>query len=427
LAYGYGKGLKQTIVVYDFGGGTFDISVLELRDNVFEVKATGGNTFLGGVDFDNKLAGHVIAEFKQAHNIDLARDPMSHQRVTDACEKAKIDLSTMNEARINIPYIAQGPEGPLNLDMTIKRDQFEEMIGPLVDKAMEITAKVVRESKLGKDQIEQVLLVGGSTRIPLVAKKVAEFFGKPPSKGVHPDEAVALGAAIMADALVNRESDIQLLDVLPINLAIALPNGRTMPIFDRNTSVPNQKMKVFTTSKDNQDSLKVQLVQGDSEKVDECEPIGEFVFRGIHPAAKGKARVEMVFTINSEGLLSLSARDPDTGVEQSGVLTVSDTVQKTYHQDLIQPKKPVEKKEAQKVITRTVTQEKKLKAAEAPTPKPVPSSPSAPNASARKGTPAPAQKAAAPPPRPAKPAKPARPAGKGLFARIRGWFQKKKT
>ncbi len=367
LAYGYGKGLKQRVAIFDLGGGTFDVSILELRDNVFEVKATGGNTFLGGVDFDNKLVEHVVAEFEKAHGVNLAKDPMSHQRLKDACERAKIDLSTRSEARLHIPYIAMGPEGPLNLDVTVTRDQFEAMLGPLIDHTLEVTRHVIDDSGWTSDQIDSVLLVGGSTRVPLVARRVEEFFGKQPSKNVHPDEAVALGAAVMADSIVNHQSDIQLLDVLPIGIGIGLPSGKVLHVFKRNTPVPNQKMKVFTTSRDNQDSLKIKVVQGDTDQVAKSEIIGDFVFRGIHPAAKGQAKVEVIFTINMEGILQVTARDPDTGVEQSGTLQVSSTMQKTFKKDLIQPKKPAPKKEVQKVIGSTVTREKKISA---PTPPP---------------------------------------------------------
>jgi len=361
LAYGFGKGLHQKLLIYDLGGGTFDVSILELRNNVFEVKATGGNTFLGGVDFDNQVLGYVLDDFKSKHNADLAKDPMSHQRVKDASEQAKIDLSSLPETRINIPYISQGPEGPLNLDLTMRRETFEELVKPSIKETLNLCEKVLNESGLQKEEIDAVLLVGGSTRVPLVAKMVADFIGKPPSKNVHPDEAVALGAAILADSLVNKESDIMLLDVLPINIGIGLPNGKLLPVFARNTAVPNQKMKVFTTSRDNQESLKIKVMQGDSERADECELIGEFIFRGIHPAPKGKARVEVLFQMSNEGILSVNARDPDTGVEQSGELKVSSTLQKTFKKDLIQPKKPAEKKEAQKTVTRTVTRERTLK------------------------------------------------------------------
>jgi molecular chaperone DnaK len=427
LAYGYGKGMHQRAVVFDLGGGTFDVSILELRNNTFEVRATGGNTFLGGVDFDNKLVEHLVKDFKAAHNLDLARDPMSHQRLKDACEQAKIDLSTMPSTRINIPFIAAGPEGPLALDLTVKREQFEEMIRPLVEETITVTARVLDESGWSKDQIDAVLLVGGSTRIPMVAQMVADFFGKQPSKNVHPDEAVALGAAIMADSIVNRDSDIQLLDVLPINIGIGLPNGRTVPLFERNSSVPNQKLKTFTTSKDNQDTLKIKVIQGDSEKVADCELIGDFIFRGIHPAPKGKARVEVIFSISNEGILSVTAHDPDTGVEQTGVLQVTSSTEHHFRQDLIQHRQPAILKETQKVITQAVVREKKLKTAE-PAPAPGPAAP----APASKGSsgPSPAGKAdtgprtavkTTTPPKPVKPPKPPKP---GLFVRLQRWLKK---
>jgi len=427
LAYGYGKGMHQRAVVFDLGGGTFDVSILELRNNTFEVRATGGNTFLGGVDFDNKLVEHLVKDFKAAHNLDLARDPMSHQRLKDACEQAKIDLSTMPSTRINIPFIAAGPEGPLALDLTVKREQFEEMIRPLVEETITVTARVLDESGWSKDQIDAVLLVGGSTRIPMVAQMVADFFGKQPSKNVHPDEAVALGAAIMADSIVNRDSDIQLLDVLPINIGIGLPNGHTVPLFERNSSVPNQKLKTFTTSKDNQDTLKIKVVQGDSEKVADCELIGDFIFRGIHPAPKGKARVEVIFSISNEGILSVTAHDPDTGVEQTGVLQVTSSTEHHFRQDLIQHRQPAILKETQKVITQAVVREKKLKTAE-PAPAPGPAAP----APASKGSsgPSPAGKAdtgprtavkTTTPPKPVKPPKPPKP---GLFVRLQRWLKK---
>ena len=427
LAYGYGKGMHQRAVVFDLGGGTFDVSILELRNNTFEVRATGGNTFLGGVDFDNKLVEHLVKDFKAAHNLDLARDPMSHQRLKDACEQAKIDLSTMPSTRINIPFIAAGPEGPLALDLTVKREQFEEMIRPLVEETITVTARVLDESGWSKDQIDAVLLVGGSTRIPMVAQMVADFFGKQPSKNVHPDEAVALGAAIMADSIVNRDSDIQLLDVLPINIGIGLPNGHTVPLFERNSSVPNQKLKTFTTSKDNQDTLKIKVVQGDSEKVADCELIGDFIFRGIHPAPKGKARVEVIFSISNEGILSVTAHDPDTGVEQTGVLQVTSSTEHHFRQDLIQHRQPAILKETQKVITQAVVREKKLKTAE-PAPAPGPAAPAPPT----KGSsgPSPAGKAdtgprtavkTTTPPKPVKPPKPPKP---GLFVRLQRWLKK---
>jgi len=437
LAYGHGKGLQQKVAIYDLGGGTFDVTVLEVRDNVFEVKATGGNTFLGGVDFDNRLIEHVIGEFKDQHGIDLNKDPVSHQRVKDACEQAKIDLSTRAESRIHIPYIAQGKDGPLNIDTAITKDKFEELIGPGVKETLDIARKVIDESGWKLAEIDAVLLVGGSTRVPLVARMVEDYFRKAPSKNVHPDEAVALGAAILADAIVNKDSEIMLLDVLPINLNIGLPGDKVLPVFNRNTSVPNQKKKVFTTSKDNQDSLKIKLVQGDSDKASECESIGEFTFRGIHPAPKGKAKVEVVFKIDAEGILHLTAKDPDTGTEQTGMLQMSGTIQKTFKKDLIKKKAPVAKKESKKVISTSVTREKKITA-----PKPTDSKPKMqkadvkfsngplfddkskkPSAPAKK---APAKKAApqkssTPPPPPPPPAKEPKP---GIIDRIKAWLKR---
>ncbi len=369
LAYGFAKGFKQKLAIYDFGGGTFDVSILDVRGNVFEVKATGGDTFLGGVDFDNRLAEWVMHHFEKEHGIDLSRDPMSHQRITDACEQAKIDLSIRTETRINIPYITAGPEGPINLDMAIKREEFEELTHDLVDNTLKSCQRVMDDCKLRPEDIDAVLLVGGSTRIPIVARSVEKFFGKSPSKAIHPDEAVALGAALLADSLAGKsEEQVVLLDVLPITIGLHGAGGKTIPIFERNTSIPNQKMKAFTTSRDNQKSLKLKLLQGDSIEAKDNEIIGELVFSGIRPAPKGKAKVEVLFNISQEGILSLSARDSDTGLEQESQLKIENDRHKVRHPELITPKKPVEKKEAEKLITRTVTKEVKLKAATAPPP-----------------------------------------------------------
>jgi len=362
IAYGFGKGLNQTIAVYDLGGGTFDISILEVRNNIFEVKATGGDTFLGGVDFDNRLAEWVFYHFEKQYHIDLSKDPIAHQRVQDACELAKIELSSMPQARIHIPYITMGDDGPINIDLTIKREEFEQLIEDLVDSTLKSCEKVLDDCKLRVEDIDAVLLVGGSSRVPLVARKVAEFFKKQPSKAIHPDEAVALGAAILADSLAGSKSqEIMLLDVLPINIGIKLGGDRVLTIFERNSPVPNQKKKIFTTSKDNQTSLHLTILQGDSSKASECVPIGDFKFTGLKPAPKGKSRVEVTFTISPEGVLSLSAIDPDTGAEQKSTIKVESSQTKIYHQKLVEPKKPVSTKQEEKVITRTVIRERKLK------------------------------------------------------------------
>jgi molecular chaperone DnaK len=422
LAYGHGKDLKQKVVIFDLGGGTFDVTVLDIRGEVFEVKSTGGNTFLGGVDFDNAIIDKIAADFKDQHAIDLTREPMSHQRLKDAAEQAKIDLSSRPETRIHVPYIAQGPDGPITLDVKLTRDEFNALIKPKIDQTIDIAARVISESGWKNQDLDAILLVGGSTRIPLVAQMVEEFFGKPPSKNVHPDEAVALGAAILADSIVNHDSDIKLLDVLPINLNLALPTGKTLPLFQRNSSVPNQKLKIFTTSKDNQDTLKIKLVQGDSEKVDECEAIGDFVFRGIHPAPKGMAKVEATFIINNEGILHITARDPDSGVEQTGTLQVSDCGARTFKHQI--EKKEPPKKEAQKVITSSVTREVKLNL---PTPPPKPPDKKAASKSGPQtpitGPGAPAKPITAPRPEHPKPVYQPKP---GLLDRIKAFFAGKK-
>ncbi len=424
IAYGFGKGLNQTIAVYDLGGGTFDISILEVRNNIFEVKATGGDTFLGGVDFDNRLVEWVFYHFEKQYGIDLSKDPIAHQRVQDACELAKIELSSMPQARIHIPYITMGDDGPINIDLTIKREEFEQLIEDLVDSTLKSCEKVLDDCKLRVEDIDAVLLVGGSSRVPLVARKVAEFFKKQPSKAIHPDEAVALGAAILADSLAGSKSqEIMLLDVLPINIGIKLGGDRVLTIFERNSPVPNQKKKIFTTSKDNQTSLHLTILQGDSSKASECVPIGDFKFTGLKPAPKGKSRVEVTFTISPEGVLSLSAIDPDTGAEQKSTIKVESSQTKIYHQKLVEPKKPVSTKQEEKVITRTVIRERKLKV------------PSQPEGEAKKkeqvqaSQPKPTQPQATQKPAIQKPSPPASASPKkeekeGLLKKLFSWFKR---
>ena len=334
---------------------------------MFEVLATGGDTFLGGMDIDNRLAELVVQRFQKEHRIDLGNDPISHQRIRDACEQAKIELSNRPETRISIPFITMGPAGPLNIDLTVKREEFEQLCGDLVEKTMVTCRQVMQDAKLKPEDLDAVLLVGGTTRIPLVAKKVADCFGKPPSKGIHPDEAVALGAAIMADSLTRKGGDeIQLLDVLPMTIGIQAASGKMVPIFPRNSPYPNQKQKVFTTSKDNQASLKLTILQGDNPSAQENEIIGDLTFSGIHPAPQGQAKAEITFTLNHEGILTVSARDPNTGAARESVLQIQSGTAKPLHLDLIMLKKPVEKRAGETVIAATATREKKLKAGTAP-------------------------------------------------------------
>jgi len=309
LAYGWGKHLQQRVAVYDLGGGTFDLSLLEVRDNVYEVKATGGDTFLGGVDFDNRLMDHIMNTFQKDSGVDLSDDALALQRVKDACERAKIDLSTKQDARINIPFIAMGDDGPVNLDITVTRDQFNSMVEDLVDSTLDTCKFVLEDAAWTTDDVQEVLLVGGQTRMPFVQEKVGEFFDKQPSKGVHPDEAVAIGAALMAYSLTEvSEYKITLIDVLPMSIGVALAKDRFHKIFPRNTSIPNATSMVFTTSKDNQKQLKLKICQGENDKGSENELLGEFVFTGISPAPKGQARLEVILKLSPEGMLTVEAK-----------------------------------------------------------------------------------------------------------------------
>ncbi len=341
------------------------MSILEVRNHIFEVKATGGDTFLGGVDFDQRLTEWVFYKFGKDHDLDLSKDPVAHQRILDACEQAKIELSGRTSARINIPYIAMGESGPVNIDLTVERESFEQLIMDLVNSTLKTCDQVLADAKIKPEGLDSVILVGGSTRIPIVATKVAEFFQKPLSKAVNPDEAVAIGAAILADTIARgRDQDLMLLDVLPITIGIKVGGNNVMSIFPRNSSVPNQKQKIFTTSKDNQASLTLSILQGDSPNAKECIPIGEFQFSGLRQALKGQARMEVTFTISPEGILSVSALDPDTGKQEKSIIQVSGTQSKTLHQNLIEPKKAASSGAAETVITRTLTRERHIKVPE---------------------------------------------------------------
>ncbi len=347
LAYGWGKHKNEKVAVYDLGGGTFDISLLEVRDNVYEVKATGGDTFLGGVDFDNRLIELVLEQFKGETGVDLYKDAVALQRVKDACERAKIDLSTKQEARINIPYIAMTDDGPANLDITVDRDKLESRVNDLLERTLEKCRDVLGDTGWAPDEIDDVLLVGGQTRMPVVGKRVGEFFGKAPSKGVHPDEAVAIGAALMAYSMTTgADYKITLIDVLPMSIGVMLAKDRFHKIFPKNTTIPNATSMVFTTSKDNQTQLKLKIAQGESEKASENELLGEFVFSGIPPAPKGQAKLEVILKLSPEGLLSVSAQDPDTKKWiETNITVTSGITQKTHKSKLIEKKEPPKKKE----------------------------------------------------------------------------------
>jgi molecular chaperone DnaK len=315
LAYGLGKRLDERVLVYDLGGGTFDVSIIEIRDRVFEVKATGGDVFLGGVDIDDAIMAHVLDAFRQKHGIDLSSDPVAMQRVKDVAERVKIDLSSRTEAPFSIPFITMTPQGqPLNLDLRFERARLEELTRHLVDRTLEITLAVMADAGVTPADIAQVMLVGGQTRMPAVQDRLTKLFGKPPSKAVHPDEAVAVGAALYGWSL--RESSdlkLQLLDVIPMAIGIEQAGGAMHVIFPRNASIPNARAIAATNSVAGQSELVVRMFQGDRPRTAENEILGEFTFNGARPAAPGETRLEILFELSVEGILTVSATDLDTG------------------------------------------------------------------------------------------------------------------
>ena len=325
LAYGVGRHLKQTVLVYDLGGGTFDVSIIEIRDRVFEVKSTGGDIFLGGLDFDNAMIRFVLGEFKQKHGIDLSTDPVAMQRIKDLSERTKMDLSSRTEVPFSIPFITMTPQGiPLNIEMTFTRKKLEELRSHLIDRSMKITERVLVDSQIPPGNIEEVMLVGGQTRMPLVQERLAKFFGMPPSKGVNPDEAVAIGAALYAHSLEdNSNLKLQLLDVIPMAIGLERAGGEFHTVFPRNAAIPNAKQLQATTSYDNQEALAMRIFQGESKVVKDNELLGEFTFSGIRPAPVGEVQVEVTFDVNVEGILTMSARDPASGREMKTTVRVT--------------------------------------------------------------------------------------------------------
>ncbi len=315
LAYGLGRNLNQRIAVYDLGGGTFDISVIDIKGRIFEVVATGGDTFLGGVDFDDRVMQWVLETFLKSTGVDLSFDRVAVQRIRDAAEAAKIELSGAMRTRIHIPYIANGETGPLDIDVELTREKLEELTMDLVDRTIANVDRILREAGSSKAQIDEVLLVGGQSRMPLVQRKVTDFMGRPPSKGVHPDEAVGIGASIMAHSLAGASSteEVTLLDVLPMPIGINKVDGSMHVLFPKNQPLPDYKTRTLTTSKDNQRSIMLRIYQGEATLCADNELLGTFVFSGIRPAPKGKVQIEVTFHIDSEGILNLTARDKGTG------------------------------------------------------------------------------------------------------------------
>lgn len=316
LAYGLDKGGDGKILVFDLGGGTFDVSILELGDGVFEVKATNGNTHLGGDDFDNKVMEWMISEFKKETGIDLSQDKMAEQRLKEAAEKAKIELSTVLSTNINLPFITADATGPKHLDLTLTRAKFNELTEDLVQATMEPTKKAIADSGYTIDEIDKIILVGGSSRIPAVQDAIKSILGKEPSKGVNPDECVAIGAAIQAGVLVGDVKDVLLLDVTPLSLGIETLGGVFTKIIDRNTTIPTSGSQVFSTAVDNQPSVDVHVLQGEREMAADNKTLGRFELTGIPAAPRGVPRIEVTFNIDANGIVNVSAKDLGTGKEQ---------------------------------------------------------------------------------------------------------------
>ena len=316
LAYGFGRGLEQKVVVYDLGGGTFDVSILELGEGTYQVLSTYGDTFLGGVDFDNHIVEYAMELFEKEQGVDLVGDRVALQRLKEAAENAKKELSVREEASISVPFIYQDENGTRDLNMRLMREKLEKMVEPLVDRTIQICEEALDMAKLNAHEIDNIILVGGQTRMPMVWRKINKLFNKPPSKGVHPDEVVALGAAIMADLIARKgQKDILLMDVVPVSFGLVLPGNKFKKIIERNTPIPVRKTRTFTTNSDNQTSVKISVAQGESPNANENELLKNIAFRGLNPAPAGKAKVEVTFAIDADGILQITAKDKDTGKE----------------------------------------------------------------------------------------------------------------
>ncbi len=328
LAYGFNKGKNEKICVYDFGGGTFDISVLEIGDDVVEVKGTGGDTHLGGDDFDRVIMDYLVGEYKKSEGIDLSKDPLALQRLREAAEKAKHELSTVTETEINLPYISSDASGPKHFLMKVTRAKLEDLVKDMVDKSIELVKQTISETGLKIQDINEVILVGGQTRMPAIQQAVKNLFGKEPHKGINPDEVVAVGAAVQAGIFQGDVKDVLLLDVTPLSLGIETMGNIFTPIIEKNTTVPTSKSQIFSTASDNQTSVEIHILQGERTMAADNKTLGRFILDGIPPAPRGIPQVEVSFDIDANGILNVSAKDKASGKVQSVKIEASTQLSK---------------------------------------------------------------------------------------------------